>query len=183
MPTRRTTEPTVEPITLAEAKIHLRVDGTAEDAYITTLIKTARAACEHRIQRTVPSTGLTLTLDKFPSAIKLEGPPIVSVASLVYIDTAGVSQTLNPADYIVDTISEPGFIVPAPDKAWPATQDRINAVNVVYTAGYTSVPEPLVAWMQLAIGDMYDNRSRSAAQPAVVQGFADSLLDTYRIFG
>lgn len=183
MTTRRTTLPSTEPITLAEAKLHLRVDVTDSDAYITTLIKVARNACEERLERAIPSSGWTLTLDKFPTAIKLEYPPVISVASVSYIDTAGVVQTLASSEYIVDIISEPGYIVPAVDKSWPDTQDRINAVIVVYTAGYATVPTPLTQWMLLAIGDMFANRERSAERPIVLQGFADSLIETYKVYG
>jgi uncharacterized phiE125 gp8 family phage protein len=53
MSTRIVTEPTVEPLTLAEVKVHLREDLTdaSNDALITTLIAVARQACEHRVQR------------------------------------------------------------------------------------------------------------------------------------
>ena len=53
MNTRTTTAPTVEPLTLAETKVHLREDLTdaGNDALITSLIAVARQACEHRVQR------------------------------------------------------------------------------------------------------------------------------------
>jgi len=55
---------------------------------------------------------------------------------------------------------------------------------VVYTAGYgaavADVPAPVKQWILLAIADMYGKRERSSERPAVVQGFADSLLDAYR---
>ena len=180
---KRITTPT-EPVTLAEAKLHLRgVDDTAEDALITALISAARETCEDRIEGTIPVTGWRLTLDAFPDAIKLPRGPVASVESVKYLDAAGVEQTLSPLDYLVDTASMQGYIVPAYGKAWPDTRGQINAVTVEYTAGSASAPHALKAWMLLAIGEMFANREASAERPAVAHGFADRLLDPFRVWG
>ena len=180
---KRITTPT-EPVTLAEAKLHLRgVDDTAEDALITALISAARETCEDRIEGTIPVTGWRLTLDAFPDAIKLPRGPVASVESVKYLDAAGVEQTLSPLDYLVDTASMQGYIVPAYGKAWPDTRGQINAVAVEYTAGSDAAPHALKAWMLLAIGEMFANREASAERPAVAHGFADRLLDPFRVWG
>ena len=179
---KRITTPT-EPITLAEAKLHLRVDDTAEDSLITALISAARETCEDRIEGTVPVTGWRLTLDAFPDAIKLPRGPVASVESVKYIDTAGVQQTLSPLDYVVDTVSSPGYIVPAFGKAWPETRDQINAVEVEYTAGSATPPAAIKAWLLLAVGDMYAHREASSDKPTVAHGFADRLLDPFKVWG
>ena len=188
MAIRRTTDASTEPVTTAEAKFHLRetLSDASNDAYIATLITAARHACEESIQRSLITTTWTLTLDSFPDAIRLPYPQILSVTSVSYIDEAGDSQTLDPQDYIVDTNSEPGWIVPAVETTWPTTQDRINAVTVVYTAGYGSsasnVPQAIKHWIKLAIGDMYERRELSAT-PSVPQDFARYLIDPYRVYG
>jgi uncharacterized phiE125 gp8 family phage protein len=189
MPTRRipTSTAPAEPLTLAEAKTHLRADCADEDGLITSFITAARAACEDRLQRSIVSTQWLLTVDRFPACggpLKLLMPPIVSVASVQYIDQEGAVRTLDPADYLVDLVSEPGGIVPGVSKAWPTTLERINSVEVAYTAGYPAggVPAPIKAWITLALGDLYDNRARSAEKPVVPQNFADSLLDTYWVW-
>lgn len=187
---RRAGPPLAEPITLAQALHHLREtsDGAENDAYILGLISTAREACEERIERMLISTPMTLTLDGFPQAIKLRNAPILSVQSVGFFDADGALQTLSPLDYVVDTASEPGFIVPAPGKAWPSTQSgAINTVRVNYTAGYgdtpASVPAPLKHWMLLAVGEMYAVRNAGSERPSVAHGFADRLLDAYQMLG
>ena len=186
---RRFSQPSVEPITLADALVHLRADADsgANDAYITTLIAVARQTCEDRLDRSLIQSGWTLTLDSFPDAIQLGRAPIIAVQSVQFLDTNGVLQTLNPADYLLDTASEPGFLVPAYDRDWPDTREQINAVVVSYTAGYgtapADVPMPLRQWMLLAIGDMYANRNATSDKPSVPRSFADGLLDPYRIWG
>lgn len=182
---RRAGEPSVEPVTLAEALEHLHQDAGVEDSYIQGLITAARIACENRIERSLISTPWEVTMDAFPDAIVLAMPPVISVTSVKFIDQDGIEQTLDPNDYIVDTKSEPGYIVPAVGKAWPDTQDRINAVTVAYLAGYGTtadkVPGPIKHWIKLAIGDMRANRNRSGDKPAVPHDFADGLLDYYKI--
>lgn len=179
---KRTTTPT-EPVTLAEAKLHLRVDGTDEDTLIGGLISAAREACEDRIEGTIPVTAWQLTLDAFPDAIKLPRGPVVSVDSVKYLDSSGVEQTLSPPDYLVDTASTPGYIVPAYGKTWPETREQINAVTVDYTAGAATAAHALKAWMLLAIGDMYLNREGSSERSTVAHGFSDRLLDPFRYWG
>jgi len=171
-------------VTLAQARAQVRSDCADEDALLQALIDVATDAAADRLQRALVPTRYRLTVDSFPAALELLMPPVLSVESVKYTDPAGLQQTLDPQDYIVDRVSEPGYLVPAVGRAWPATQDRVNAVEVEYTAGYpdSAIPTPIRQWILLAIGDMYANRERSADKPAVPQHFADTLLDTYKIW-
>lgn len=187
---RRAGSPAAEPITLAQALVHLRADadGGENDAYITGLIQVARQTCEDRIERTLISTPWRLKLDGFPAAIELLQPPVIAVQSLKYLNADGVEQTVNQADYVVDTTSEPAWLVPGPDKEWPETQSgAINTVTVDYTAGYganaADVPAPLKHWMLLAIGSMYNTRNADGERVQVPHDFADALLAPYRVIG
>lgn len=187
MAIKRLSNPSVEPVTLAEAKRHLRIDNTDDDDYITSLIEVARRAAEDRMERTLITTTWKLTLDQFPNAIILPMPRIIAISSVIYNNTANQQVALSNSDWFLDADSEPGWLVPAVSKAWPNTLG-INAVAVTYTAGYgataSTVPAPIKQWILLAIGDMYDQfRSLSAEKPVVPQHFADALLDPYRFFG
>jgi uncharacterized phiE125 gp8 family phage protein len=179
------TDATVEPVTVDDVKAQLRIDSTAEDAYLAALITVARTAAEDRLQRTLLATTWRLLIDAFPDAIRLPMPRVQSVASVQYVDPDGALQTLAPALYSVDSASEPGWIVPAWDQDWPETRAQINAVSVVYTAGYGSdrslVPAPVRQWILLAVGEMYRARERGAEKPMVPHQFVDGLLDTYRV--
>ena len=85
--------PPTEPVTLADARLHLRVTDTAEDALIGVWITAAREACEHYTQRSIGSQTLELRLDEFPDgAIDLPRSPVTAITSLKYIDTNGTEQ-------------------------------------------------------------------------------------------
>lgn len=135
-----TTEPDAEPapISLTEAKLHLRVTSSADDELITALIRAAREWCELFQNRAFVTQTITLTLDRFPNVFEIPKPPLQSVSSIKYIDTAGVQQTLDPSVYDVDTVSEPGRIALAYGQSWPSIRGDINSVEVIYVAGYAT---------------------------------------------
>jgi uncharacterized phiE125 gp8 family phage protein len=167
-----TTPPAEEPLTLDEAKLHLRIvaGDTAEDALVTSAVQAAREYAEESTGRALVTQTWTLTMDAFPTrggAIALERAPVQSVTSVKYIDAAGTEQALTAGtDYVVDAASEPARIALAPDAMWPSTQSgRINAVTVVFVAGYglaAAVPEILKGAMKLHVGDMHEHREETA---------------------
>lgn len=173
-----------EPVTLALAKSHIRgADCADEDQLIEHYISVARSALEDRLQRTLVRFRLRLMLDAFEPTLELTQPPCVQVESVRYYDAQGTLQTLDQAHYQVDTVSEPARLVPSTNTSWPATQERLNAVQVDYIAGYDNgqTPEPLVQWILLAVGDLYEQRSRSSEKPVIAQNFAEGLIEPYRI--
>ena len=132
-------EPVVEPVTLQEVKDHLRVVHDEEDAIIRSYMQAARRYAETTFcwRAFMPQT-LELVLDSFPpNAIKIPRPPLQEVTSIIYTDKGGTEHTVDPGDYIVDTDSEPGRIVPAYGERWPADiLYPVSAVRVRYRAGY-----------------------------------------------
>lgn len=188
MPTIVITAPAAEPISLAEAKLQCRVDGSADDALLGILITAAREQAENELGRALITQTRELVLDEFPDACVLRGAPVQSVASVKYLDTAGVEQTLNPADTLLDKDSSPGYLVPAYGKAWPVTYAVPNAVRVRFVCGYgdagSDVPESIRHWMLIAIATWYAHRE--SIQAGQVVGLPDRfwhrLLDPYRIY-
>src|SRR5262245_51885551 len=120
--------PTVEPITLTEAKAHLRVDHTADDTLIAMYIAAARTDCEEWTARAFVAQTWELVLDEFPDdEILLPRPPLQSVESIKYDDADGLEQTLATTEYAVDDASQPGWVVPV-TTGWPSsTFEGINA--------------------------------------------------------
>lgn len=181
------TAPATEPIDLTTAKLHLRVDSSADDALITAMIIAARESAEKMIDRALITQTWEVVLDSFQDAFELRRSPIQSVTSVKYLDSANVEQTLDPADYIADLDSEPGYVVIGYGKAWPATFLVPNAVRCRYVAGYgnaAAVPQSIKAWMLLAIGTLYMQRETfvQSQATAIPNNFWSSLIDPYRMY-
>lgn len=159
------TAPAVEPVSLAEAKIHLRVDHSDDDAHISALITTAREYCEMISRRAFVNRTLDLSLSGWPADgyIRLPYPPAVSVSSITYYKDDNTSATLSAADYILIADIDPAVVALAKDKSWPSDSLRTVApIRVRYVAGYgaaaTSVPGRFRQALLLAMGHWYENR-------------------------
>lgn len=166
MDVRTITEPAVEPIPLAEAKIHLRVDHTDEDGEIGRKIRSARVYCEKISGLAFITRTLAGTLDGFPTKngglLLLPHAPATELVSVKYYDVDGNEQTVDAADYEFDSWSKPARLRPTVGSAWPATETRFAAVEIQWKAGYgddpTNVPEDIRSAMKLALGDLYEQR-------------------------
>lgn len=182
--------PASEPVSLAEARLHLRMDAdnTVDDGLIQALITSAREMAEHETGRSLMAQTLELAFDEFPEfAIKLARPPVMSMVSITYIDTLGVSTVLSPLLYSLDAINTPGYVMPAQGTSWPWAMDTANAVRVRYIAGYgdaTAVPKSIKQWMLLNIGTMYEHRM-TLDKGNVIElptRYAGRMLDPYRYY-
>lgn len=196
--------PTEEPVSLAEAKLHLRVDFNEDDALILALISAARQAAETLTGRQLITARWRLVLDRFPGqqgmacssedsfslpshAFLLFKCPVQAVASIQYLDTGGQQQTLETNLYTLDAACEPARITPIFGETWPVSLPQIGSVSVTFDAGYGSasdVPEGLKSWIKLRVGSLYAHReemsvlSRGRLDPLP---FIDGLLDSYKV--
>lgn len=180
------TPPAIEPITLADARLHLRVTHTDEDALIANLIGVARTDAENELQRSIITQTREIARDRFPSAIELPFGPVSSVASIRFDDVDGVEQLLDPATYRVDTYRLTGWVVPAAGFSWPATRNHVNAVRVRYVAGYgpliADVPLPIRHWILIRLAQLFEHREQVVVGATVATvPYVDRLLDPYRV--
>lgn len=183
------TAPIAPPVSLADAKAHLRLTDATDDAMVTAMIGAATEAAEHLTGRALMAQTWEITLDAFPSALELNRIPVASIVSIQYADVAGVMQTLTPTAYALDNADGfgPAFVVPSYGTDWPVTRDQINAVKVQYIAGYldaASVPQSIKSWILLNVGSQYDSRESEVVErgSAITLGFADRLLDRFVVY-
>jgi uncharacterized phiE125 gp8 family phage protein len=179
------TAPAFEPITLAQAKLHLREDGTEQDVFIAALIATAREVAEHETGRALATQTRERILDAFPAGeIKLIGAPVASVVSVRYLDVGGVDTTLAAERYSLDGDSEPAWLLPAYDTDWPDSLDAANSVRVRYVCGYAegACPAAIRQWMLLQIGHWFASREAASDKPKTATPFLAGLLDAWRIY-
>lgn len=174
--TKIITVPAAEPVTLTEARAHLRIDDTTEDTLITTLITLAREYVEARSGRAIITQTWEQYLDEFPAVdyVELKYPKLQSITSVKYYDVDNVEQTWTSTNYDVDIISEPGYfkIVSTGTSGWPTTYDRPNAVTIRYVCGYgaasTNVPEIVRAAIKLLISHFFENREAINVGAAII---------------
>lgn len=186
-------------VSLEDCWAHLRLTpdddrppAHPDDALILAQLAAAREWVEGYTDRALTPRTYELALDTFPSnEILLPKPPAVSVVSVKYFDTSGVQQTVDPANYVLDSFQEPGWLLPASGVTWPSTYDTINAVTIRYTAGYSlwndvdqSVPLPkmLRAAVLLLLGDLYENRENTTTvRMEEIPYGVKSLCDWHRV--
>ena len=166
------TQPVTEPLSVAEAKSHLRVDITDDDTLIGEYISSARQFAEGMTRRAFVEQTWDFTLDRFPmGAIRLPIQPVTSVSYVQYVDTAGATQSFtdgtspDTAKYDVFTDGPRTTIVPKYNLVWPDTRDHPNVVTVRFVAGYSTFPTDLKQALRLLVGHQYENRE------AVIIGF------------
>ncbi len=169
------TAPTIEPVSLAEAKAHMRVDFSDDDDLITALVVAARQQAENHTNRVLLTQTWDWTLDRFPCTRTFEvpRPPLQSVSSITYKDTNGDEQTFSSSKYLVDTGSERGRISLADGESWPATKAEINAVTIRFIAGYgdtaATVPQQIRQAILMMVGHLYEHRESVAAGVAATE--------------
>lgn len=163
---KRATPPSAEPLTLTEAKLHLRVDFTDDDALITSLITAARMKCEDMVARSYVTTGWLLTLDRFPlptvntntgqaslgwsqlnwspervypstsEPIRLPRADIIAVQSLTYLDPTSGNAVTLDPSQYDVQTGAPGMICPAYGLTWPNARIQPASIQIAFTAGY-----------------------------------------------
>jgi uncharacterized phiE125 gp8 family phage protein len=183
------TAPTVEPLTVAEAKEHLRVTAGEDDAYITALIKVARRQVEGYLGRRLITQTWDLNTSEFLDVFRLPYPPLSSVTSVLYTDEDGnTGQTVTSTIWTSDTDSEPGRVFLAKDQSWPNLYGEEHALEVTvrHVAGYgatsASIPDDILHACKMWVAELYNNRGESEMKieqnPAV-----RALLDMHRFLG
>jgi len=181
MSLKRTVAPTEYPVSIDEVKDHIRWESTAGDTaqlmvYLRSVVEQMDGA-EGLLNRALVTQTWEWKLDRFPvDVIHVPLPPLQSVTSIAYIDTAGVTQTLASSGYKVLNVDSPtraGLIEEAYGEVWPATRDESEAVTLTFVAGYggrDEVWEPIRHLLLFAIQDAYDRRSPvDASRSALTQ--------------
>ena len=175
------TAPAREPLMIQEAKDHLRVDSTDHDAAIDAHLMQAREYTEQYLRRALITQTWDVKRHVFSDRMLMPLPPLQSVTSIKYIDTAGVEQTLSTDIYDVDTASDPGVIRLAYGQSWPSVRDVDLAVTIRIVCGYgddpADVPINIRYGMLLHIERMFDRDDRTAVSLDLA---AQCLLFPYR---
>jgi hypothetical protein len=194
----------IEPIGLADAKLHLRLEIPDDDALVARLLVAARLRASALLRQTLLVTSYQWFLDSFPAAgggyfnrfIRQQGlnpqwlpnssaimyvpnPPLISVESVQFVDSNGQLGTVNPDNYVVSA-GYSSRIQPLPGCIWPVGRPQLDGVQVTYTAGVATadlVADNVKVAMLLMLAHWYEHREEvSDFQIFPVPQAVDALL-------
>jgi len=196
--------PATDPISLAEARAHCRIDIDDDDGLLAGYILAARQHVEDYIRRPLITQTFDLTIDYgwpqnessafrwcsgswYDTRIILPRTPVQSITYIKYVDTSGVLQTLSSSQYVGPTLLDVGdyAITPAYGVTLPQARYQLAAITVRFVAGYGSnpgdVPEPIRQAILLMIGHWYENREAASEKSiSAVEFGVEALLYPFR---
>jgi uncharacterized phiE125 gp8 family phage protein len=156
--------PAAEPISLAEAKAHLRIDTSDEDSLLTSLIIAARMFIGRTLALSLVTESWSLYLDGWPRSgtIALPIHPVQAVTAVRIYDPDGAPTVVNSETYSVDVLSEPARLVLSPGAVQLSPARLLNAFEVAFTAGYgdeaTDVPLTIRHALKLLVAHWFEHR-------------------------
>jgi uncharacterized phiE125 gp8 family phage protein len=181
--------PAIEPVSLAETKSWLRVDGHEEDSLLSSLIVSARRTLEAYARRRLVTQFWRMTLDAWPKTankadicVAIPLTPFQRVTTIRVYDGANVA---HPAP------AEIYYAPPATDRARvtfsaaPPTPGRsVDGIEIDIVAGYgdqaSDTPEPLRCALLTLIAYWYENRGDAPATAADISANARALAAPFR---
>jgi uncharacterized phiE125 gp8 family phage protein len=171
---KRTVAPAAYPVTVAESKADLRVQHTAEDTLIDSLIAAATDYADVPngvVGKALITQTWTLSVRSFEPNLKLHIPitPVQSISSITYYDADNVQQSLTVFDFYLYGDEDTAWIEPKPNVTLPTVYPREDAITVTFVAGFgatsASVPNSIRQAIRLLVAHWYENRTAATDRP------------------
>jgi uncharacterized phiE125 gp8 family phage protein len=176
------------PVSLADFKTFLKIDGNDEDSFLNLCINSAVSAVEKHIKRVLVNSEFNLNLDIFPpvnenseyrifnaSELYLPNPPAIEIKSIKTYNEGNVESTFSPLAYQVDLFN--GRIFLNDGYVWPTDLRNKNAVKINYTCGYGVCPDALIQAVMVYAGQLYNSRCDCSMSDSI-----KTILSQYRIY-
>ncbi len=154
--------PAVEPVTLSEAKAHLRVTSTNEDGLIATLIASAREEVEAATGIVLITQDWRLYLDIWPTSgvVRLPKHPVQQISQVTVFDALGTPVSSVPSASQLDRASRPARFA-RPESIGNPTA-AMNGVEIDFRAGFgntgVDVPDGLKRAILLLVAFWFEHR-------------------------
>ena len=160
------TGPAAPMLTLAQAKAHLRVLDTDQDAYISSLLPVVEAMMDGYtgdLGHCLVNQTWSQKMDFWPARVDLPLRPVSAISIIKYYDTQNALQTWASTNYgLYEDALGPFIQYPfnvQPPNLYPF---RPDAIEIQFVAGYgpdaTTIPAPIVQAALLWLADMFENR-------------------------
>lgn len=181
----RTIDPVAEPVTLAEAKAHLRVVHDDEDALIADLIRAARQHVEADAGLALLDQGWRLTLDDWPcdDEARIAVHPVRAVTGVTVFAADGAGAILDPGAYELDPHARPARLA---FRQPGAALRRFNGVEIDLSAGFgdtgAEAPDGLKRAILLLVAHFYEFRGAFGPQdqPVSIPAGYERLIAPWR---
>ena len=173
--------PAVEPVTLAEAKAHLRLDAADEDALLSALVRVAREHLEAATGLCLITRPLRLYLDDWPETrvIQIARGPVQAIESVTLYDAGGEEVSWPVEGHVLDRQARPARLLM---KRGEGVARAINGIEIDFSAGFgesgAEVPDVLKRAMLMHVAQMFAFRGAvaTADQPAGIPDGYDRLI-------
>jgi uncharacterized phiE125 gp8 family phage protein len=183
-----TSGPALEPVTVAEAKAHLRIDGTAEDLLIGSLILTSRLHIEAALGLALITQSWTVVLDQWPQYAEVALPlrPVQTIVDVRVLAADGTPETLLPSSYLFEGRGVPPRLVRTGD-AWPKPGRAAAGIEIQLTAGFgampSDVPQTIRQALLLLVAHWYEHRDpiEIGLQGTGIPRAVSDLLSSHRV--
>lgn len=182
-----TSGPAAEPVTVAEAKAHLRIDHSAEDVLIGSLILTSRLHIEAALGIALIAQGWRLLLDSWPRGAQVRVPlrPLIAVSEIRVRAADGTPTVVDADAYEPDTASNSPRIVRTA-ASWPQPGRAAHGIEIDFTAGFGTtaddVPAPIKQAVLLLVAHWYEHRDpiEIGSEATVIPHGISDLLAPWR---
>lgn len=164
--------PAVPALSLADAKVDARIDGSHFDTQVLTAIQAFTVEAEHITGRVLVDRTYRVTLDSFPAAVDAPASPVREISAINYVAADGVERTLSPSEYRLNSLAQ---VVPV--AAWPETA---GSVMVDFVCGYGPTDATVPANYRAYIGAKVAEHFSPIAAPK--SDFLIRLLDAYKVY-
>lgn len=179
---RVSVQPASEPVSLEDMKVFLKVDGSDEDALITSLISVARQLCETYAGLSFITQTRVVKMDRFNCKdVILPYGPVQSITSLAYVDEDDAPQTIT-SGYTLDTQS--GLSKLRVNDDWPVTNNILNNVVITYVAGQATASALVQHAIKMEVATLYENRQNEITGNIthMISYNSAMLLDTIKVY-
>lgn len=174
-----------EPLTIEEARTHLRLKTTGgshpDDSYVLKLVSAARETLEHDTKRCILTSTFLGYLHTFPAGdIIIQQSPVSEVSKIEYKSSSAWTEW-STAKWESDVISNPARVCPVDGESYPSEDTTLNAVKITFAAGYanaSAVPDQIKQAIERLIGHWYENRQEvvtGLSVSAVPMGYDDMV--------
>jgi hypothetical protein len=168
-----------EPVTLQEAKDYARIDGFTEDTLITSLITMARVHCESYMGKSIVLKTVTIDSFTFPYQFQMPYGPLTNEANISKCVTIDQNNVETPLQYRVNAGLFPKLFILGGSQSYK--------FKLVYTAGFTTVPEDIKLAIKMMVNTLYERREDFSDLAAIESPLGVKALlmpyKTYNWFG